>query len=199
MRSCRSSWPQRSKRPELAGVTSTFTANVPQVFADVDRDKVLRQGVALGDVYQTMQAFLGGLFVNQFNRFGRQWRVFLQAEGEDRVSAGADRAVLRAQRRRARWCRFRRCSRPSGRIGPQFTNRFNVYRAAQITGAAAPGYSSGQAMAALEEVARADAAARDSATTGPTFPIRRRQASGATTSRLRAVARLRVPDPGGAL
>ena len=88
------------KRPELAGVTSPFTATVPQVFADVDRDKVLRQGVALGDVYQTMQTFLGGLFVNQFNRFGRQWRVFLQAEGEDRRGARADRAVLRAQRRR---------------------------------------------------------------------------------------------------
>ena len=64
-------------------MTSQFTAAVPQVFADVDRDKVLKQGVALGDVYQTMQAFLGGLFVNQFNRFGRQWRVFLQAEGEE--------------------------------------------------------------------------------------------------------------------
>ena len=75
-----------NKRPELAGVTSPFTAAVPQIYADVDRDKVLRQGVALGDVYQTMQAFLGGLFVNQFNRFGRQWRVFLQAEGEDRQS-----------------------------------------------------------------------------------------------------------------
>ena len=142
------------KRPELAGVTSPFTASVPQIYADVDRDKVLRQGVALGDVYQTMQAFLGGLYVNQFNRFGRQWRVFLQAEGEDRTIAGADRPVLRAQRRRRRWCRCRRCRSTQPTFGPQFTNRFNVYRAAQITGTAAPGYSSGQAMAALEDVAR---------------------------------------------
>src|SRR5205085_2037299 len=74
------------KRPELVGVTSQFTAAVPQLYADVDRDKVLKQGIALGDVYQTMQAFLGGLFVNQFNRFGRQWRVFLQAEGSERAS-----------------------------------------------------------------------------------------------------------------
>src|SRR4029453_10845446 len=74
------------KRPELAGVTTTFTANVPQLFADVDRDKALRQGVALGDVYQTMQTFLGGLFVNQFNRFGRQLRVLVEAEGEDRMA-----------------------------------------------------------------------------------------------------------------
>ena len=149
------------QRPELAGVTSPFTASVPQIYADVDRDKVLRQGVALGDVYQTMQAFLGGLYVNQFNRFGRQWRVFLQAEGERPRDARADRPVLRAQRRRRRWCRCRRCRSTQPTFGPQFTNRFNVYRAAQITGAAAPGYSSGQAMAALEEVARADAAARD--------------------------------------
>jgi len=73
------------KRPELTGVNSLFSASVPQLFADVDRDKVLKQGVAVADVYQTLQAFLGGLYVNQFNRFGRQWRVFLQAEGEDRV------------------------------------------------------------------------------------------------------------------
>ena len=99
------------KRPELAGVTSQFTAAVPQLFADVDRDKVLKQGVALGDVYQTMQAFLGGLFVNQFNRFGRQWRVFLQAEGAERASPAAIGAVLRAQQRRRRWCRSRRSSR----------------------------------------------------------------------------------------
>ena len=65
------------KRPELVGLASQFTASVPQLFADVDRDKVLKQGVALGDVYQTMQTFLGGLFVNQFSRFGGQWRMFL--------------------------------------------------------------------------------------------------------------------------
>jgi HAE1 family hydrophobic/amphiphilic exporter-1 len=62
------------KRPELAGVATIFSASDPQVYANVDRDKALKQGVAVGDVYQTMQAFLGGLYVNQFNRFGRQWR-----------------------------------------------------------------------------------------------------------------------------
>ena len=75
------------KRPELAGVNSPFSAAVPQVYIDVDRDKVLKEGIAIGDVYQTMQTFLGGLYVNQFNRFGRQWRVFLQAEGEERAAA----------------------------------------------------------------------------------------------------------------
>jgi HAE1 family hydrophobic/amphiphilic exporter-1 len=141
------------KRPELAGVNTPFTASVPQIFADVDRDKALRQGVALGDVYQTMQAYLGGLFVNQFNRFGRQWRVFLQAEGEDRQSpeqigqfyvrnSAGDMVPLSSMQ----------TNQPT--FGPQFTTRFNVYRAVQVNGSAAPGYSSGQALAALEDVAR---------------------------------------------
>src|SRR5262249_57716268 len=69
------------KRPELAGVASQFSASVPQIFADVDRDKVLKQGVAVSDGYETLKAYLGGLFLNQFNLFARQWRGFLQAEG----------------------------------------------------------------------------------------------------------------------
>jgi hydrophobe/amphiphile efflux-1 (HAE1) family protein len=141
------------KRPELAGVNSPFTAAVPQVFANVDRDKVLRQGVALGDVYQTMQAFLGGLYVNQFNRFGRQWRVFLQAEGEDRV-APEQVGQFYVRNDTGTMVPLSALSTMQPAFGPQFTNRFNVYRAAQITGTAAPGFSSGDAMAALEEVAR---------------------------------------------
>src|SRR5580765_4663014 len=73
------------KRPELSGVNASFATNIPQLYADVDRDKVLKQSVAVGDVYQTLQAFLGGLFVNQFNRFGRQWKVFVEAEGDERA------------------------------------------------------------------------------------------------------------------
>jgi HAE1 family hydrophobic/amphiphilic exporter-1 len=141
------------QRPELAGVTSPFTAAVPQIYADVDRDKVLRQGVALGDVYQTMQAFLGGLYVNQFNRFGRQWRVFLQAEGEDRQSPDQI-SQFYVRNDAGSMVPLSAVQSTSSTFGPQFTTRFNVYRAAQITGTAAPGYSSGQAMAALEDVAR---------------------------------------------
>jgi hydrophobic/amphiphilic exporter-1 (mainly G- bacteria), HAE1 family len=141
------------KRPELAGVTSPFSASVPQVFADVDREKVLRQGVALGDVYQTMQAYLGGLYVNQFNRFGRQWRVFLQAEGDTRSSPDQV-GQFYVRNDAGTMVPLSTVQSLSRTFGPQFTNRFNVYRAVQITGAAAPGYSSGQAMAALEEVAR---------------------------------------------
>jgi len=141
------------KRPELTGVNSPFSASVPQVFADVDRDKVLKQGVAVKDVYQTMQAYLGGLFLNQFNRFGRQWRVFLQAEGEDRLD---EQSIQQFYVRNNDQTMVPLSSLLTTRRinGPEYTNRFNVYRAAQVIGSAAPGYSSGQAMDALEEVAK---------------------------------------------
>jgi len=141
------------KRPELTGVNSPFTAQVPQIFTNVDRDKALRQGVDLSDVYQTMQAYLGGLYVNQFNRFGRQWRVFLQAEGNERQ--GPEQiGQFYVKNKTGSMVPLSALGTVEPTFGPQFTNRFNVYRAAQITGSAAPGYSSGQAMDALEEVAR---------------------------------------------
>src|SRR5262245_32345335 len=141
------------QRPEFAGVTSQFSATAPQIFADVDRDKVLKQGVDVRDVYQTLQAYLGGLFLNQFNRFGRQWRVFLEAEGEERLS---DRDISQYYVRNNDGNMVPLSSLLTTRriLGPEYTNRFNVFRAAQIIGSAAPGYSSGQAMAALEEVAK---------------------------------------------
>jgi len=141
------------KRPELTAVNSGFSAAVPQIYADVDRDKVLKQGVAIGDVYQTMQAYLGGLFLNQFNRFGRQWRVFLQAEGQERMT---DTDIRQYYVRSNDGTMVPLSSLVTTRKinGPEYTNRFNVYRAAQVIGAAAPGYSSGQANAALEEVAK---------------------------------------------
>jgi multidrug efflux pump len=141
------------QRPELAGVASQFSADVPQLYADVDRDKVLRQGVAVADVYQTLQAYLGGLYLNQFNRFGRQWRVFLQAEGEERQS---DQDLRKYYVRNNAGDMVPLSSLVTIRSisGPGYTNRFNLYRAAQVIGGAAPGYSSGQAMDALEEVAK---------------------------------------------
>lgn len=140
------------KRPELAGVNSAFSAGVPQIYADVDRDKVLKQGVAVSDVYQTLQAYLGGLFLNQFNRFGRQWRVFLQAEGEERISDDNIKQYF-VRNNDGNMVPLSSLVTTRRVSGPEYTNRFNVYRAAQVIGAAAPGYSSGQAMNALEEVA----------------------------------------------
>src|SRR5216684_2414548 len=140
------------KRPELTGVNSVFTAGIPQVYADVDRDKVLKQGIAIGDVYQTLQTYLGGLFVNQFNRFGRQWRVFLQAEGQDRLTE-QDIDQYYVRNGQGNMVPLSALTSTRRIAGPEYTNRFNLYRAAQILGSAAPGYSSGQALAALEQVA----------------------------------------------
>jgi HAE1 family hydrophobic/amphiphilic exporter-1 len=141
------------KRPELAGVASQFSASAPQIYADVDRDKALKQGVAVGDVYQTLQAYLGGLYVNQFNRFGRQWRVFLQSEGEERRSEQDIRNYY-VRNKDGNMVPLSTLVTTRSISGPEYTNRFNLYRAAQVIGNAAPGYSSGQAMAALEEVAK---------------------------------------------
>jgi HAE1 family hydrophobic/amphiphilic exporter-1 len=140
------------QRPELAGVASQFSAAVPQIFADVDRDKALKQGVAIADVYQTLQAYLGGLFLNQFNRFGRQWRVFLQAEGTERRSTEDIRNYY-VRNDKDIMVPLSGLVTTRSISGPEYTNRFNLYRAAQIIGGPAPGYSSGQAMAALEAVA----------------------------------------------
>jgi HAE1 family hydrophobic/amphiphilic exporter-1 len=141
------------KRPELANVNSAWRASVPQIYADINRDKVLKQGVAIGDVYQTLQAFLGGIYVNQFNRFGRQWKVFLQAEAEGRVKVD-DINQFYVKNNGGQMVPLSAVATTRGIAGPEFTNRFNLYRAAQVTGVPAPGYSSGQATAALEAVAK---------------------------------------------
>ncbi|HEV7766934.1 MAG TPA: multidrug efflux RND transporter permease subunit [Thermoanaerobaculia bacterium] len=142
------------ERPELANVNSTFRAAVPQVFVDVDRDKALKQGVPVNEVYATLQTFLGGTFVNQFNRFGRQWRVFLQAEAEERLTPEAIGQFF-VRNNDGNMVPLSALVTVRQTSGAEYTQRFNLYRAAQVTGAAAPGYSSGQAMAALEDVARA--------------------------------------------
>src|ERR1700760_4995097 len=141
------------KRPELGTLIPTFLPNVPQVFVNVDRDKVIKQGIDLGQVYQTLQTFMGGFFVNYFNRFGRTWQVYIEAEGDYRTDAknvgqffvrnsNGDPVPLDA------------ISSIQNIAGPEFTLRYNEYRLAQINGSAAPGYSSNQAMAALEDVFR---------------------------------------------
>jgi len=124
---------------------------VPQLFADVDREKALKQGVAVRDVYQTLQAFMGGLFVNYFNRFGRQWQVYIEAEGDYRTRP-ENAGQFYVRNNKGEMAPLASLINFQPRPGPEFTIRFNEYRSAQINGAAAPGYSSGQAMAALEDV-----------------------------------------------
>lgn len=140
-----------SKRKELTNVATTYLPSVPQIYADVDRVKVERQGVNVADVYQTLQTFLGGYLVNYFNRFGRQWQVYVEAEGDFRKStADMNRFYVSNNRREMVPLNAVTTTRPLS--GPEFTMRFNEYHTAQIIAAAAPGYSSGQAMQALEDV-----------------------------------------------
>jgi len=139
------------KRPEIAGLSTTFLPSVPQKFVEVDRDKVLKQGVALTDVYKTIQAFMGGYFINYFNRFGRQWQVYIEAEGEDRANA-ENVGQFYVRNNRGQNVPLSTLTNVQSRLGPEFTMRFNEYRSAQINGAAAPGYSADQATAALEDV-----------------------------------------------
>jgi HAE1 family hydrophobic/amphiphilic exporter-1 len=138
------------KRPEIAGISTTFLPSVPQQFVDVDRDKVLKQGVAVNDVYRTLQAFMGGLFINYFNRFGRQWQVYIEAEGEYRTRA-ENVGQFYVRNNKSEMVPLAALTRFESRPGPEFTMRYNEYRAAQINGSSAPGYSAGQAMTALEE------------------------------------------------
>jgi len=138
-------------RPEFASLSTTFIPSVPQVFADVDHDKALKQGVDLGAVYRTLQAFMGGAFVNYFNRFGRVWQVYVQAEGEYRTTP-ENIGQFRVRNAEGQAVPLSTLVRMKTIYGPEFTMRFNGYRAAQINGVVAPGYSTGQAMAALEKV-----------------------------------------------
>ncbi len=140
-----------SARKELVGVSTTYLPSVPQIYADVDRVKVERQGVNISDVYQTLQTFLGGYLVNYFNRFGRQWQVYLEAEGQFRQTTN-DLNRFYVANNRNQMVPLNAVTNTSPLSGPEFTMRYNEYHAAQINAAAAPGYSSGQAMQALEEV-----------------------------------------------
>ena len=139
------------KRPELTGLLTTYLPNVPQVYVKVDRDKVLKLGIALGDVYSTLQTYMGGYFVNYFNRFGREWQVYIEAEDQYRTHADNVLGfyVRNKQGLAVPLSAFTQIQR---RTGPEFVMHYNEYRCAQINGSAAPGYSDGQATKALEEV-----------------------------------------------
>ncbi len=140
-----------NKRPEIARAMTTGLPSVPQIFIDVDRDKVLKQGIPLADVYKTLQAYMGSGFINYFNRFGRQWQVYVQAEGEYRKdtdslgqfyvrNSDGDTVPLAAL------TSIRQTE------GPEFTMRYNLYRCEQINVTPKPGYSSAQVMKVMEAV-----------------------------------------------
>jgi HAE1 family hydrophobic/amphiphilic exporter-1 len=138
------------QRPEIANLTTTFLPSVPQQFVTVDRDKVIKQGVAINDVYRTIQAFMGGLFINYFNRFGRQWQVYIEAEGDYRKQSD-NLGLFYVRNASGTMVPLSTLTKFESRAGPEFTMRFNEYRSAQLNGAASPGFSTNQAMKALEE------------------------------------------------
>src|ERR1700736_3265398 len=139
------------QRRELGRVTTTLLPNIPQVDIEVDRDKALKQGVALKDIYNTLQTFLGGSFVNYFNRFGRQWQVYVQADDAYRTNV-EQIGKFYVRNSNSNPVPLSTVTQIERRFGPEFTMRYNLYRSAQIQGIPAPGYSSAQAMSALEEL-----------------------------------------------
>ncbi|HXO00391.1 MAG TPA: efflux RND transporter permease subunit [Candidatus Acidoferrales bacterium] len=139
------------KRPELSTVSTTFIPSVPQEFINVDRSKVLKQGVALTDVYNTIQAYMGGLFVNYYNDFGRTWQVYVEAEAPYRATTN-DLGQFYVRNGQGQTVPLSALAKFETRSGPEFTMRYNEYRSAQINAAAAPGYSADQARAALLDV-----------------------------------------------
>jgi hydrophobic/amphiphilic exporter-1 (mainly G- bacteria), HAE1 family len=140
------------KRPEIAFMNTTFTPAAPQLFAHVDEDRVLKLGVPIQDVYGTLQALLGGNFVNQFNRFGRVWRVFLEAEPQYRTDP-SDVGLFYVRNASGDMVPLSTLVDLRKSSGPEFVTRFNEYRGVEVFAMPAPGYSTGQAMAAVAAVA----------------------------------------------
>jgi HAE1 family hydrophobic/amphiphilic exporter-1 len=139
-------------RPEVGGANSLYRSSVPQVFLDIDDAKALKLGIPLEEVNTTIGAFLGGAYVNDFNRFGRLYRVYVQAEPDYRADASALRFyyVRNSNGAMVPLSTLVTASRTSG---PEYTNRFNLFRSAEVSGQPAPGYTSAQALGALEQVA----------------------------------------------
>jgi len=142
---------EAAKRRELSSLLTTYLPSVPQMFINVDRDKVLKQGVDIGEVYKTLQTFLGGYFVNYFNRFGRQWQVYVGAEEKYRSSLD-NLGLFYVRNRQGGSVPLSAVAKVERREGPEFVMHYNEYRCAQINGGAAPGFSSDDATRALEDV-----------------------------------------------
>ena len=139
------------KRPEVAQVNTTFEPYVPQVYIDVDLERALKQGIAIGDVYETIQTFMGGSFINYFNRFGRDWQVYVQAEGAYRKELD-NLGKFYVRNANNEMVPLSSVTRIERRTGPEFTMRYNLYSCALVNATPATGYTSDQVMQALESV-----------------------------------------------
>lgn len=140
-----------AERPEIAMVNTTFNPSTPQVKIELDREKARALGVPVDSVFQTLQAYLSGLYVNDFTRFGRVYKVFLQAEPEF-TSQPDDLGHLFVRNNQGHMVPLSTLVTISKMTGPNFVTRFNLYNSAEIMGVPAPGYSSAQAINAIEEV-----------------------------------------------
>jgi HAE1 family hydrophobic/amphiphilic exporter-1 len=141
------------QRPEIGRINTLYRATVPQIYADIDRSKVLKAGVPLDDVNSTLGALLGSSYVNDFNRFGRVYKVYVQAEPEFRRDP-KQLGLFFVRNQQNGMVPLDTLLTTSPSAGPEFTNRFNLFRAAEITGVPAAGFSSTQALDALEQTAR---------------------------------------------
>src|SRR4051812_35380212 len=141
------------KRPEIGRINTLYRATVPQIFADIDRSKVLKSGVQLNDVNTTLGALLGSSYVNDFNRFGRVYKVYVQAEPEFRQDA-KQIGLFYVKNKAGGMVPLDTLITTGSGAGPEFTNRFNLFRSAELTGVPAAGFSSTQALDALEDTAR---------------------------------------------
>ncbi|WP_430811197.1 MULTISPECIES: efflux RND transporter permease subunit [unclassified Carboxylicivirga] len=141
------------QRPEIANIFTTYRANVPQRRLNINRDKALKAGVQLSDLYTTISAFLGGAYINDFNRFGRLYKAYLQAAPEFRQN-GEQLDMFFVKNKDGESLPLSSLVTVEQSYGADFTNRFNLYRSVGLTGSPAEGYSSAQALNALEEVAQ---------------------------------------------
>jgi HAE1 family hydrophobic/amphiphilic exporter-1 len=138
-----------TERPEIASTGTLFRSSVPQVYVDIDKPKALKLGVQLSDINTSIGAFLGGAYVNDFNRFGRLYKVYVQAEPEYRDSEDGIR-MFHVRNSEGGMVPLSTLVTTERTQGAEFTNRFNLFRSAELTGQPAAGYSSAQALAALE-------------------------------------------------
>jgi HAE1 family hydrophobic/amphiphilic exporter-1 len=141
------------KRPEIGRIFTMFSANVPQVYVDIDREKALKMGVSLDDINSTLGTLLGSSYINDFNRFGRVYKVYAQAESQYRTKPEDLSLFFARSKTTNEMVPLNTLVSVKPISGPEFTNRFNLYRSAELSGIPAPGYSSAQALKALEEVA----------------------------------------------
>ncbi len=141
------------QRPELGTLFTGFRSDVPQLQVDLDREKARTLGVEVGDVYQTLQIYLGGYYINDFIRFGQVYRVYAQAQSKFRV-APEDIGRFYVRNRSGDKVPLSTLVKVTPILGPEYLTRYNLYQAVEINGGPAPGYSSSQAMAAMEEVAQ---------------------------------------------